>query len=44
MKLLYWNDADDIKQLSKIVVSADYIINQDNFWDGNTKVDEEKNI
>ena len=39
MKLLYWNDADDIISLSKIAISADYILNQDNFWDEKAKGD-----
>lgn len=40
MKLLYWNDADDVIFRSKITISADYIINQDNFWDEKAKGDE----
>lgn len=39
MKLLYWNNADDIISLSKIAISADYILNQDNFWDEKAKGD-----
>jgi len=32
MKLLYWNKDPILSCLPKIVVSADFIINQDNFW------------
>jgi hypothetical protein len=36
-KVLYWNNDPNLVNMNKIVVSADFIFNQDGFWDYNAK-------
>jgi hypothetical protein len=43
-KVLYWNNDPSLGNLPKVVVSADYIFNQDAFWETTTKNSEEKGL
>jgi hypothetical protein len=44
MKLVYWNRDPALLELPKIVVSADYIVDQDNFWEICAEIEEDKFI
>ncbi len=41
-KVLYWNNDFSLATLPVIVVSVDFIFNQDVFWEGSTKINDEK--
>jgi hypothetical protein len=41
-KVLYWNNDVTLTALPKIVVSVDFIFNQDVFWENSTKNGDEK--
>ena len=33
MKMVFWNQDPSLANLTPVVVSADFIVNQDNFWE-----------
>ena len=41
IKLVFWNQEPSLQYLFPVVISADFIINQDNFWE---KLDDSKNV
>lgn len=41
-KVLYWNNDPFLNTMPKIIISADFIFNQDDFWEANSKNNEEK--
>jgi len=44
MKLVYWNKDPALLDLNKVIVSADFIIDQDHFWETNTEVEDDRFI
>ena len=41
MKLIFWNQEPSLQYLTPVILSADFIVNQDNFWE---KLDESKTV
>lgn len=41
MKLLYWNNDANLLALNKIVISADFVMNQDSFWEKGSKIEDQ---